>query len=153
MQETWVQSLGQEDPLEDTMATNSSIFAWRIPWTEEPGRLQSMGVTRVRHDLATEPPTTISSVQFSHSVMSNSLWLHGLQHTRLPCPSPPPITNMLKLMSTKSVMPSNHLILCLPLLPSIFPSIRVFSNESYKYVHSTSKECCLQFHQLLKQNN
>ena len=43
MQETWVQSLGQEDPLEKEMATHSSILAWRIPWTEEPGRLQSMG--------------------------------------------------------------------------------------------------------------
>ena len=43
MQETEVQSLGQEDPLEEEMATHSSIFAWEIPWTEEPGRLQSMG--------------------------------------------------------------------------------------------------------------
>ena len=43
MQKTWVQSLGQEDPLEKGMATHSSILAWRIPWTEEPGRLQSMG--------------------------------------------------------------------------------------------------------------
>ena len=43
MQETWVQSLGQEDPLEKEMAIHSSIFAWEIPWTEEPGRLQSMG--------------------------------------------------------------------------------------------------------------
>ena len=43
MQETWVQSLGQEDPLEEGMATYSSILAWRISWTEEPGRLQSMG--------------------------------------------------------------------------------------------------------------
>ena len=43
MQETWVQSLGQEDPLEKEMATHSSILAWKIPWLEEPGRLQSMG--------------------------------------------------------------------------------------------------------------
>ena len=43
MQETWVPSLGWEDPLEKGMATHSSIFAWRIPWTEEPGRQQSMG--------------------------------------------------------------------------------------------------------------
>ena len=50
MQETRVQSLGQEDPLEKGMATHSSIPAWRIPWTEEPGRLQSMGLQRVRHD-------------------------------------------------------------------------------------------------------
>ena len=43
IQETWVRSLGQEDPLEKGIATHSSILAWRIPWTEEPGRLQSMG--------------------------------------------------------------------------------------------------------------
>ena len=50
MQETQVQSLGQEDPVEKEMATHSSILAWRIPWTEEPGRLQSMGSLRVGHD-------------------------------------------------------------------------------------------------------
>ena len=50
MQETWVPSLGREDPLEKEMATHSSIFAWRIPWTEEPGRPQSMGFLRVGHD-------------------------------------------------------------------------------------------------------
>ena len=48
--ETWVQSLGQEDPLEEGMATHSSILTWRILWTEEPGRLQSMGLQRVTHD-------------------------------------------------------------------------------------------------------
>ena len=50
MQETWVQSLDWEDPLEKGVATYSSILAWRIPWTEEPGRLQSMGLPRVGHD-------------------------------------------------------------------------------------------------------
>ena len=45
-----VRSLGQEDPLKEEMATNSSILAWRIPWTEEPGELQSMRSQRVRHD-------------------------------------------------------------------------------------------------------
>ena len=50
MQETWVQSLGREDPLEKEMATHSSTLAWKIPWTEEPGRLQSMGSQRVGHD-------------------------------------------------------------------------------------------------------
>ena len=48
--ETWVPSLGQEDPLEEEMATHSSILAWEIPWTEEPGGLQSMGLQRVGHD-------------------------------------------------------------------------------------------------------
>ena len=50
MQETWVRSLGREDPLEKEMATHSSILAWRIPWIEEPGGLQSTGSQRVRHD-------------------------------------------------------------------------------------------------------
>ena len=50
MQETQVRSLGQEDPLEEGMATHSSIPAWRIPWTEEPGGLQSLGSQRVRHN-------------------------------------------------------------------------------------------------------
>ena len=54
MWETRVQSLDQEDPLEKEMATHSSILAWRISWTEEPGGLQSMGSQRVRHALATE---------------------------------------------------------------------------------------------------
>ena len=52
MQETQVQSLGQEDPVEKEMATHSSILAWEILWTEEPGRLWSMGSQRVRHNLA-----------------------------------------------------------------------------------------------------
>ena len=80
---------------------------------------------------SSESALYISSVQFSHSVVSDSLRPHGLQHARPPCP----ITNSrspLKLTSIESVMPSNHHILChsLLLLPSIFPSIRVFSNES-----------------------
>ena len=48
-QETWVWSLSQEDPLEKGMATHFSILVWRIPWTEEPGRLQSVGLQRVGH--------------------------------------------------------------------------------------------------------
>ena len=50
MQETWVQSLGWEDALEEGLATHSRILAWRIPWTEEPGGLQSVGSQRVGHD-------------------------------------------------------------------------------------------------------
>ena len=50
MQETQVRSLGWEDPLEESLATHSSVLAWRIPWTEEPGELQSIGLQRVGHD-------------------------------------------------------------------------------------------------------
>ena len=90
IQETWVRFLDWEDSLEKGSATHSSILAWRIPWTEEPGRLQSTGSQRVGHDWAT-----------------------------------------FTFISIESMMPSNHLILycSLFLLPSIFPSIRVFSTE------------------------
>ena len=81
MRETRVQSLGQEDPLEKAMATHSSILAWRIPWTEEPGRLQSTGSQRVRHDWATSLHFTsfflwLSSIPAPHS--STLAWkIHG----------------------------------------------------------------------------
>ena len=54
MQETWVRCLGRKDPLEKEMATHASVLAWRIPWTEEPDRLQSMGSQRVGHDWVTK---------------------------------------------------------------------------------------------------
>ena len=57
MWETQVRFLGQEDPLEEEMETHSSILAWRIPWTEEPGGLQSMGLQRVRYDWVTNTHT------------------------------------------------------------------------------------------------
>ena len=57
MQETWVPSLGQEDPLEKGMATHSSILAWEIPWTEEPGGLHSMGSQRVSYGCMTKTHT------------------------------------------------------------------------------------------------
>ena len=63
VQETCIQSLGWEDPLEKRMATHSSIVAWRIPWTEEPGKLQSMGSQRIRHDWATNTFTLNIFVQ------------------------------------------------------------------------------------------
>ena len=84
MRETWVQSLGREDPLEKEMATHSSILAWRIPWTEEPGRLQSKGSQRVGHNWVTSLSRSLSikseltewiykyRCQFSCSVMSDS---------------------------------------------------------------------------------
>ena len=73
---------------------------------------------------------------FSHSVLSDSLRPHGLQHARLPCPSFTISWGLLKPMPIELVMPSNHLILCRPLLLllSIFPSTRVFSNESVLHI-------------------
>ena len=54
MQDMWIRSLNREDPLETEMATNSSILAWKLPWTEEPGGSQSIGLKRVGHNLATK---------------------------------------------------------------------------------------------------
>ena len=64
MQETWVRSLSQEDLLEKEMATHSGILAWRIPWTEEPGRLQSMGSQRAEHNLPTNTNTFTLRMDF-----------------------------------------------------------------------------------------
>ena len=61
VQETWVRSLGREDPLEEDVATHASILAWRVPGTEEPGELQSMGSKRVGHNSATSTSTSATS--------------------------------------------------------------------------------------------
>ena len=67
MRETRVQSLGQENPLEKEMVTHSSILAWRIPWMEKPGRLQSMGSQRVRHDRATSLTYLLPLLKVKHA--------------------------------------------------------------------------------------
>ena len=72
MQETWVQSLGQEDPLEKEIATHSSILAWRIPWTEEPDELQSMGLQRVGHNWVTNAFTS-----FHFRFLEGEAWRWG----------------------------------------------------------------------------
>jgi len=117
----WVRSLGWEESLEEEMATHSSILAWKTPWTEEPGELQSMGWQRNGHDWATQyktwhhktprkehgqntlcinhssifldqsPKAKEIKIQFSSVSQSClTLWSHGLQHSRLPCPLPSP---------------------------------------------------------------
>ena len=70
MQETPVQSLGWEDPLEEGIATHSSILAWRNPWTEEPGRLQSMGLQRVGYDWVTDTSTLFALIFLLHFKLS-----------------------------------------------------------------------------------
>ena len=96
MQETQVaqvQSLGREDPLEEGMATHSSTLAWGIPWTEEPGGLQSMGLLGVRHDYSNYMHTCMPSVSltyyvsqekyislFSNKMKQNDLKLHSILH-------------------------------------------------------------------------
>ena len=74
MQETQVRSLRWEDPLETEMATHSSTLAWKIPWTEESGRLQSMGSQRVRHDWATSLSFTLLTGRTDAEVEAAILW-------------------------------------------------------------------------------
>ena len=77
MRETWVGSLGREDPLEKEMAIHSSTLAWKIPWTEEPGRLQSMGSQRVGHNWAT---SLSLSLNFLDSFVKRSAFKIKLSH-------------------------------------------------------------------------
>ena len=94
MQETWVQSLGWEDPLEKDMATHSSILAWRIPWTEKPGVLQSMGSQRVGHDWVTHIFTFLFRRDSSTPILSNfravptfQVFCHKLIFRNFVCPA------------------------------------------------------------------
>ena len=74
-QEMWVRSLNQEDPLEKEMASYSSILGWEIPWTEEPGRLQSMRSQKVRQDLATQQQQQkAKQPTFSQKQMCIEIW-------------------------------------------------------------------------------
>ena len=134
MQETQVWFLGWEDPLEKGMVTHSNILAWRTPWAEEPGGLQSIRRQRVRHNWGTNTHKLfISWIQSLSCVwLFATLWTAAHQASLS-------ITNsqsLLKLMSIESVMPSNQLICCHPLLllSSILPSIRVFPNESLLHI-------------------
>ena len=79
MQKTWVQSLGRENPLEEGIATHSSILAWKIPWAEEPGRLQSMGSYRAGHDWAHILVMTLSSRRRHSWWLTCPLIMHGHQ--------------------------------------------------------------------------
>ena len=146
MRESQVRSLGWEDPLEKEMATHSSILAWKMPWTEEPGRLQTIGLQRIRHDRATSLSLSILNRWYTTYVSHIVVVVQFLSRVLLfvtpwtaACQASLSFTisrSLLKLMFIKSVMPSNHLILCHPLLlpPSIFPSIKVFSNESVLHI-------------------
>jgi len=92
------------------------------------GKLITIGESKLKWELI----KLLFQLQFSRSVVSDSLQLHGLQHARLPCPSPTPRACSNSYPLSWWCHPSNHLILCCPLLllPSIFPSIRVFSSKS-----------------------
>ena len=77
IQETWVWSKGWEDPLEEQMATSSTVFAWKIPWTEELGRLQSVGSQRVRHDGVTNIHTHTHTNILECFIFSPDYWTCG----------------------------------------------------------------------------
>ena len=105
MQETRVQSLGQEDLLEKEMATHSSILAWKIPWMEEPGELQSMGSQRVRHDWATSLSLSIPGNEVEVKSLSG-VWLcdpmdHNLPDSSIHGVSPARVLEWVAISSSK----------------------------------------------------
>ena len=132
MRETWVQSQGWEDPLEDGITTHSSILAWRIPMDRRAWWAIVHGVAKSRTWLSNE--AQFSSVQFSHSVVSDSLWPDELQHTRPPCPSPTPGVHPSSCPSSRwchpaissSVIPFSSCPLTLPASES-FPVSQLFA--------------------------
>ena len=130
MRETWVWSLGWEDPLEKGKAIHSSILAWRIPWMSPWGRKES----DTTEQLSLHFMTAFNFCCCSITKSCLTLQPDGLQQARFPCPSlsPAVCSNSCPL----SQWCHQHLILCCPLLllPSIFPSIRVFSNESVLHI-------------------
>ena len=84
MQETWVRSLGQEDPLEKEKTTHSSTLAWKIPWSEEPGGLQSMGSQRFGHDWATSLHFSTGATGYPHAKHEVGPSWHTHTHTHTP---------------------------------------------------------------------
>ena len=135
MQESWVWSLDQEDPLEKEVATHSSILSWRIPLGRGPWQATVHEVARVGHDLVTKLTHTSDHCLIAlvvHWLSPVQLFVTTYTATRQASLSFTISWNLFKLMSTELVMSSNHPTLCCPLLflASIFPSIRVFSNES-----------------------
>ena len=105
MWETWVRYLGQKYTLEKEMATHSSILAWRIPWTEEPSRLQSMGSQRVRHDWATSLHFSLSLQIFSFSFKYSRISFITSWISKLKSPS---IKEFHQPQKKKSAIFSNH---------------------------------------------
>ena len=129
---TWVRSLAREDPLVKEMAIHSRTLAWKIPWMEEPGRLQSMGWQRVGHNWATSLTLMFSTQIFSVVQLLSHIRLFATSWS-VACQAFLSFIiswSLLKLMSIESMVPSNHLILCHPLLlPSIFPNIKGVSSS------------------------
>ena len=103
MQETWVQSLGPEDPMQKEMATHSSILALEIAWTEEPGGLQSMGWKKVGHNLATQ-----QQHHKGNAACSSKLWISHFQTIALYSMVPAPLSTLEKTIEIGMLLAKCH---------------------------------------------
>ena len=138
VQETWLLSLGREDPLEEEMATHSSTLAWEILWTEEPGGLQSRGVQRVRHDWVTVHTHTEGYQQLRcleeyrrwvHCSLGNVVWR---RRTCLVALDPPPPTWVLFLLYQGQLAGAVKTIVAMRLKPATADDPCSFSAWSEK---------------------
>ena len=144
MKDMRVRSLGWGDPLDEEMATHSSVLAWEVPWTKEPGGLQSMGSQRARHDLATAHARTICQTQFgklSGTYYPRCLynlwglsWSHPSQVKKLACLSfRPPLSSSKGKNSFPLLKPS--LARCASLMKHILSHEHATIEESYPLPH------------------
>ena len=134
-QETWVWSLGQEDPLEKEMATHSSILAWEIPQTEEPGGLQSMGSQRIRHDWATKQQQHLRTwLTIQKSISPKRCWMNpGNAHE---------IRMKAGVWAPQRVMQGFMLLTCSPLLgqAELYPEVNASLQDGETHQASPGQE-------------
>ena len=132
MRESRVQSLGWEDLLEKEMATHSSILAWKIPWTEKPGRLQPVGLQRVRHDWATYDLRLIALVSTKHQESAIGLPMSPPRWTSLSPPSPAHPLSCYPALNFLSHVANSHWLLFY-IYPYIFQCVSLKYKDLKKY--------------------
>ena len=131
MRETWVWSLGWEDPLEKEMATHSSILAWRIPWMEEPGGLQSMASQRVGHDWATSLYFSPAKPRYKSERWMRVFWEFSLSPSVIPGRCLPWVLLFLTYHSPRWKEIWTEWGVLLPFCPSLEPDLGILSSHSY----------------------
>ena len=143
MWETWVQSLGWKDPLEKGMATHSSILAWKILWTEEPGGLQSMGSQRVRHDWVTSL-FSFFPVFLVKSITTHQLFISEMQKSVLIPSGPSSHETQSNLVNTPNFLLNSYLSFPLIVYPHQYEIQSIYHNHPTP-IYLTDVHCVTHF--------